>query len=134
MESVEFVKPIAYIRIDQYEALVNGVFRLCDRWIKGSISGEQLLAADKGVYRKSWMIAELNGRPDEFDWSLVSLDLQLKGDLLCERFRAASAVMAAAKMAVFALVNCENQTSLMRAAEFGKSMTKLGHSPNFSYT
>jgi hypothetical protein len=122
-----------YIGIDRYEALIEGLFCKCEKWITGTITGEQLVATYNAVYKRAWMIKELNGKPDDYDWTQVSRELRDKGDKLCIRFRLASEVMRATRLAVFALRDYEHQRPIVRSYEFAKCMVECGYTVDRLY-
>lgn len=129
METDDNEIQVTYLEIDKYEALVNGLFRKCERWLLGELSGDRLVAMFDRVQLKSFMILETNGKPDDFDWETIPAEIRHRSETLNERFHNACRLMAAVEHTVGIVTNSQTDTAISRAYHFGGYLREMRYLP-----
>ena len=115
------------LEIDKYEALVNGLFRKCEKWLEGKVPGDRLVVMFNRVKKKNFVVSELNGKPEDYDWNRVQKEIFDRADLIDAKD--INLMMHVAERTIQTLQKMGKNTTLARAYHFGMCCRDCHYEP-----
>lgn len=128
METCGISSKLIELTPTQYAALINGLVRKCESWLRGEMPGDRLVAMFKSVSRQTWVVRGMHGHPDDFDWKSITNEAR-EAELLDDRFHEAYRLLKVAEKTVDTLAQAGPETEIKRAYFFGIHCRRLALNP-----